>query len=193
MILIIDNYDSFVHTLARYAREEGFAVEVVRNDALTLAEVEQAPPSAMVFSPGPGRPEEAGISIDLMRRFGAEIPMLGVCLGHQCMIAAAGGTVERARTPMHGQASLIRHDGQGVFRGLPNPAPMGRYHSLIGAPPPDAALQACAWSEDGEVMGVRRQDWPHHGVQFHPESVLSPDGRRLLQNFLLASEAQRAA
>jgi anthranilate synthase component 2/para-aminobenzoate synthetase component 2 len=184
MILIVDNYDSFVHNLARYVREAGFAAEVVRNDAMSAPEMVASAPEAVIISPGPNAPREAGASMALLETLPDRTPLLGVCLGHQCLVEAFGGTVGRAREPLHGEASLIGHDGAGVFEGLPNPMPAGRYHSLIGFLGSAPELQACAWSPAGELMGVRRRSAPWHGVQFHPESVLTPDGRALIANFL---------
>lgn len=184
MILIVDNYDSFVHNLARYVREAGFTAEVVRNDAMTAAEMLSLSPEAVIISPGPNTPREAGASMALIETLPDLIPLLGVCLGHQCLVEAYGGTVRRAREPLHGEASFIRHDGTGLFEGLPDPMPAGRYHSLVGVPGPSPELEACAWSPAGELMAVRRRRAPWHGVQFHPESVLTPDGRALLANFL---------
>lgn len=184
MILIVDNYDSFVHNLARYVREAGYAARVVRNDAMSAADMLSEPPAAVIVSPGPNAPRQAGASMALIDLLPDEIPLLGVCLGHQCLVEAFGGVVRRAREPMHGEASFIRHDGEGVFKGLPNPMPAGRYHSLVGEVAPSTDLVACAWSPAGEVMAVRRRRAPWHGVQFHPESVLTPDGRALLANFL---------
>ncbi len=184
MILIVDNYDSFVHNLARYVREAGFQAEVVRNDAMTAADMLSLSPEAVVISPGPNAPHDAGASMALIETLPDHVPLLGVCLGHQCLVEAYGGTVRRAREPLHGEASLIRHDRAGVFEGLPDPMPAGRYHSLIGELGPTRELEACAWSPAGELMGVRRRSAPWHGVQFHPESVLTPNGRRLIANFL---------
>ena len=184
MILIVDNYDSFVHNLARYVREAGFQAAVVRNDAMTAPEMLSPAPEAVIISPGPDAPRAAGASMALIEALPDRIPLLGVCLGHQCLVEAYGGAVRRAREPLHGEASFIRHDGAGVFAGLPDPMPAGRYHSLIGVLGPEPELEACAWSPAGELMGVRRRSAPWHGVQFHPESVLTPDGRALIANFL---------
>ncbi len=184
MILIVDNYDSFVHNLARYVREAGHAARVVRNDAMTAAQMLSLSPAAVIISPGPNTPREAGASMALLETLPDRTPLLGVCLGHQCLVEAYGGTVRRAREPLHGEASFIRHDGAGVFAGLPDPMPAGRYHSLIGVLGSSPELEGCAWSPAGELMGVRRRSAPWHGVQFHPESVLTPDGRALLANFL---------
>jgi anthranilate synthase/aminodeoxychorismate synthase-like glutamine amidotransferase len=185
MILVIDNYDSFVHNLARYFRELGCETEVVRNDALDIQGVARRRPSHIVLSPGPCTPDEAGISVALVQRLGATIPILGVCLGHQAIGQAFGGRVVRAQRPTHGKTSLVRHDGHCMFAGLPDPLRVTRYHSLVvaeGTLPPE--LEACAWSEDGEVMALRHRRLPIFGVQFHPEAVLTEHGHDLLRNFL---------
>lgn len=186
MVLLIDNYDSFTWNLAHRLGELGAEVRVVRNDAIGLDEIERLAPDRIVISPGPGRPESAGISIDVIRRFGPRVPLLGVCLGHQAIGVAFGGRVDRAEQPMHGKVSMVAHDGRGLFAGLGNPFDVGRYHSLVIAK--DAVPEGfhlSAWVEgDGTVMGVRHESWPVSGVQFHPESVLTPAGHRLLQNFL---------
>ncbi len=193
MILIIDNYDSFVHNLARYVREAGCEATVVRNDAAAAEALLRAAPDAVVISPGPKTPAEAGLSLDLIRKLPIEIPLLGVCLGHQCLVEAFGGRTVRSREPLHGEASAIDHDGRGLFAGLASPMLAGRYHSLVSELAPDGPLSACAFSEAGEVMGVRHQTAPWHGVQFHPESLLTPDGRRLIGNFLGEIKARAAA
>ena len=191
MILLIDNYDSFVFNLARYFRELGCEVSVVRNDHLTVAGVAHLKPSAIVLSPGPCTPNEAGISLEVVRQLGPKVPLLGVCLGHQTIAAALGGDVIRATEPIHGRASLIKHDGQRLFAGLPNPLTATRYHSLIvpeSTLPP--CLRATARTLDGVLMAFEHIEWPIFGVQFHPESVLTTGGHRLLQNFLnLAGQA----
>jgi anthranilate synthase/aminodeoxychorismate synthase-like glutamine amidotransferase len=185
VILVIDNYDSFVHNLARYLRELGRQTEVVRNDAIDVEGIAQRRPSHVVISPGPCTPKEAGVSVALIQRLGADLPILGVCLGHQCIGAAFGGRVVRARRPMHGRTSLVRHLGEGVFAGLPNPLQATRYHSLVVSPEglPDA-LVATAFSEEGEIMALRHRAHPIVGVQFHPEAVLTAHGHDLLRNFL---------
>lgn len=184
MILIVDNYDSFVHNLARYVREAGHEASVVRSDAMTAAEILAAAPDAVIISPGPNAPRQAGVSMAVIAALPDHVPLLGVCLGHQCLVEAFGGAVLRAKEPLHGDASLIRHDGAGIFDGVPNPMAAGRYHSLVGVLGPSTDLVACAWSQAGELMAVRRRSAPWHGVQFHPESVLTPDGRTLMSNFL---------
>ena len=184
MILIVDNYDSFVHNLARYVREAGFETTILRNDAMSADAMLATAPEAIIISPGPNAPADAGVSMALIERAPAHLPLLGVCLGHQCLVEAFGGAVRRAREPLHGEASAIRHDGAGLFHGLANPIQAGRYHSLIGELGSSDELIACAWSAGGELMAVRRRSAPWHGVQFHPESVLTPDGRALLGNFL---------
>lgn len=192
MILIVDNYDSFVHNLARYVRESGFATRVIRNDVITAEEMLMLAPKAIIISPGPNAPADAGVSMALIDRAPRGLPLLGVCLGHQCLIEAFGGRVRRAEEPLHGEASPIRHDGEGLFAGLPSPMVAGRYHSLIGELGTSPELVACAWSEAGEVMAVRRRSAPWYGVQFHPESVLTPHGRALLGNFLQLIEKSHA-
>lgn len=184
MILIIDNYDSFVHNLARYVREAGAATRVVRNDAITVEECLALKPDGVVISPGPKRPTDAGISLALIDALPAATPFLGVCLGHQCLVEAFGGRTECAAAPLHGEASLIRHDGTGVFAGVPSPTPVGRYHSLISKTARGSPLVETAWSEEGEVMGVAHEGHPWFGVQFHPESLLTICGRRVIDNFL---------
>ena len=193
MILVIDNYDSFVHNLARYLRELGCETAVVRNDAVDVAAVARRRPSHIVISPGPCTPKEAGVSVALVERLGVEIPILGVCLGHQAIAQAYGGRIVRARRPMHGKTSLVRHDGRDVFAGLPDPLRVTRYHSLVVAPEPwPAELEATAWSEEGEVMGLRHRRHPVFGVQFHPEAVLTEHGHDLLRNFLELTTATPA-
>ncbi len=194
MILVVDNYDSFVGNIARYLRELGAGVAVVRNDAVTLADVERMRPEAVVISPGPCTPREAGVSNDLVRAFSGRIPILGVCLGHQCIGEVFGGRVVRAREPMHGRASLIRHRGTDLFAGLPDPLAAGRYHSLVVELDATAEqLTVTARSERGEVMGLAHRAHPTFGVQFHPESILTPDGHAILANFLRLAAGRRAA
>jgi anthranilate synthase component 2/para-aminobenzoate synthetase component 2 len=184
MILIIDNYDSFVHTIARYFREAGAEVRLARNDAISASEAIALSPNGLVLSPGPKGPAEAGVCLELIRLCPARLPLLGVCLGHQCLVAALGGEVRRSIEPMHGRSSSIRHSCEGLFQGVPNPAAVGRYHSLIATLAEHSPLQATAWSERGEVMAVRHVASPWFGVQFHPESLLTPYGRLMIENFL---------
>jgi anthranilate synthase/aminodeoxychorismate synthase-like glutamine amidotransferase len=185
MILLLDNYDSFVYNLARYVRELGETPAVYRNDALTVDDVVAMAPSHVIISPGPCSPSEAGISTELVRRLGATVPILGVCLGHQAIGAAYGGEIVRAGQPMHGKTSLIHHRGQGLFRGLPSPFRATRYHSLVIAPASmPEELEVTASSEDGEIMAVQHRRHPVYGVQFHPESVLTEHGYRLVDHFL---------
>jgi anthranilate synthase/aminodeoxychorismate synthase-like glutamine amidotransferase len=185
MILLLDNYDSFVYNLARYVAELGETPLVQRNDALTLEQIGSLAPSHIIVSPGPCSPTEAGISTAVVRQFGPSIPILGVCLGHQCIGAAYGGEIVRAGQPMHGKTSRIFHGGTGLFQGIPNPFQATRYHSLVISPdsvPPE--LEVTATSEDGEIMAVQHVTFPVFGVQFHPESVLTQYGYRLLDRFL---------
>ena len=184
-LLMIDNYDSFTYNLVQYLAELGADVEVRRNDAVGLDDVQARAPDGIVISPGPCTPREAGVSVPLIQRFAGQIPILGVCLGHQAIGAAFGGDVVRAPRIMHGKTSPIRHDGTGVFAGLPDPFDATRYHSLVidpGTLPP--TLLRNAWTDEGEIMGVRHRSAFVEGVQFHPESVLTLEGKRLLGNFL---------
>jgi len=188
MILMIDNYDSFTYNLVQYLGELGAEVEVHRNDAISLDQIAARRPAAIVVSPGPCTPREAGISVPVIQRFGPTTPLLGVCLGHQAIGAALGATIRRATRIMHGKTSAIHHDGRGVFTDLPTPFEATRYHSLVIDPPtvPDC-LEVTAWTRDEgdrEIMGVRHREWPLEGVQFHPESILTTEGKRLLANFL---------
>jgi anthranilate synthase component 2 len=190
MILLIDNYDSFTYNLVQYLGELGAEPRVIRNDALSVDEVVALQPDGVVISPGPGTPDQAGVSLEVIRRLGEHTPILGVCLGHQAIGQAFGGTVARAKAQMHGKTSEIRHDGQGVFAGLSNPFTATRYHSLVILPDSvPADLEVTAWAEDGEIMGVRHRRLPIEGVQFHPESILTLEGKRLLGNFLGAAAA----
>jgi anthranilate synthase/aminodeoxychorismate synthase-like glutamine amidotransferase len=184
VILLIDNYDSFTYNLAQYLGELGAAPTVRRNDQLSADEIDEMHPSRIVISPGPGRPEDAGVSVEVIRRFGPTVPVLGVCLGHQGIGVAFGGNVVRAGELMHGKTSTVHHDGAGVFRGLSQPFSAGRYHSLVIAQPLPADLELAAHTEEGTVMGVRHRQYPIHGVQFHPESVLTVEGKKILRNFL---------
>ena len=183
MILMVDNYDSFTYNLVHLFEELGAEVRVFRNDAITADEAGRLAPSHLVVSPGPGRPRDAGVSVELIRRLGPEVPTLGVCLGHQAIVEAFGGEVGQARALLHGKASPVEHDGKGVFAGLPQGLEAGRYHSLAATRVPEE-LEVSARTPDGEVMGVRHRELPIEGVQFHPESVLTPLGRDLLGNFL---------
>ena len=194
MILLIDNYDSFVWNLARYVGELGHTRIVVRNDATSLDQIAALAPTHIIVSPGPCSPAEAGISNAVIAAFGGAVPILGVCLGHQCIGAALGGKVARARRPMHGKTSLVRHDATGVFAGLPDPLRVTRYHSLIvedEALP--ESLEVTARSEEGEIMALAHRTQPTVGVQFHPEAVLTEQGHDLLRNFLRLGAARAAA
>ncbi len=186
MVLVIDNYDSFTYNLVQYLGELGADVSVLRNDAGTVDRVVDAKPDRIVISPGPGRPEQAGVTMEVIRRLGETTPILGVCLGHQAIGAAFGGSVVRAGVPMHGKTSTIEHDGRGVFRGIAGPFAASRYHSLVVSEQglPDALEITARTREDGVVMGLRHRRLPIHGVQFHPESILTGEGRTILRNFL---------
>jgi len=184
-VLVIDNYDSFVYNLVQYLGELGAEPLVHRHDELTLDEIEALDPDAVLISPGPGRPEDAGLSNDVIRHFAGRRPVLGVCLGHQCIGEVYGADVVRAPEIMHGKTSLIRHTGVGVFAGLPSPLEATRYHSLVvDRDSVSAELEVTAWTDDGTVMGLRHREHPVEGVQFHPESVLTATGHDLLRNFL---------
>jgi anthranilate synthase component 2 len=182
-VLMIDNYDSFTYNLVHLFEQLGAEVVTFRNDALTVDDAVAVGADRLVVSPGPGRPEEAGTSVELLRRLGPTTPSLGVCLGHQAVVQAYGGEIGQARALLHGKASRVTHDGRGVFEGLPNEVEVGRYHSLAATVVPNV-LRVTARTEDGEVMGVRHVDHPVEGVQFHPESVLTPLGARMAENFL---------
>jgi anthranilate synthase component II len=191
-VLLIDNYDSFTYNLYQYLCELGASVTVVRNDAVTVDEVRALSPEFIVISPGPGVPRDAGISVDLVRALGATTPILGVCLGHQAITEAYGGVVTRAPELMHGKASRICHDGQGIFDGLPPRFSAIRYHSLCAAPEAiPEALEVTARSDSGVIMALRHRDFPVYGVQFHPESILTEHGKDLLRNFLRAGQEVR--
>lgn len=193
MILVIDNYDSFTYNLVQYLGEleqrqkigTVSSIEVFRNDEISLKEIRKKRPRKIVISPGPGTPEDAGISNDVIREFGSHIPILGVCLGNQCIGHVNGGKIIRARRLMHGKTSLIYHNGKDIFKGISNPFEATRYHSLIvqkkGLP---KILKITAWTKDGIIMGLKHKDWPVWGVQFHPESILTSEGKKLLSNFL---------
>jgi len=185
MILVIDNYDSFTYNLVQYLGEMGAELDVRRNDTLTVADVAAMGPEKILISPGPGTPDDAGITLDLIREFGPRIPIFGVCLGQQAIGQALGGRVVRADKLMHGKTSLVNHFGQGVFQGLPSPLEATRYHSLVveRATLPDC-LEITAEADDGEIMGLRHKSWPLEGVQFHPESVLTEHGKQMMRNFL---------
>ncbi len=185
MLLMIDNYDSFTYNLVQYFGELGEHVHTVRNDEITLADIAAMNPDRICISPGPKTPAQAGISVDILREFKGKLPILGVCLGHQAIGAAFGGNVIRAKQVMHGKTSLIAHTGVGVFKGLPSPFTVIRYHSLaIERSSLPSCLEVTAWTDDGEIMGVRHKEFDIEGVQFHPESILSEHGHKLLQNFL---------
>ncbi len=190
-ILVIDNYDSFVFNLVQALGSMGEEIRVFRNDAIDVTALRALRPDAVILSPGPGRPEDAGITLSAIRELSASVPMLGVCLGHQAIASAFGGRVVRADEPRHGKASPVEHDGTGLFEGVTSGFEAGRYHSLVADRTSlPAELRVTAWTGDGTVMGLRHVDRPLHGVQFHPESVLTPEGDRLLRNFLrLAREA----
>ena len=186
MVLVIDNYDSFTYNLVQYLGELGADVQVMRNDVVTLDEIVRANPDRIVISPGPGRPEQAGVTMSVIRRLGESTPILGVCLGHQAIGAVFGGDVVRAGAPMHGKTSTIEHDGRGVFSGIAGPFVASRYHSLVVAEsglPPELEITART-REDSNIMGLRHRTWPVQGVQFHPESILTGEGKHILRNFL---------
>ena len=186
MLLMIDNYDSFTYNLVQYFGELGEEVRTVRNDEITLDEIAAMKPARICISPGPCTPHEAGVSVPLLQRFAGQLPILGVCLGHQSIGAAFGGKIIRAREVMHGKVSAIAHTGVGVFADLPSPYTVTRYHSLaIERASLPACLEVTAWTDDGEIMGVRHKEFDIQGVQFHPESILSEHGHALLKNFLV--------
>ena len=185
MLLLIDNYDSFTYNLFQYLNELGEKVVVVRNDKTTITEIEEMKSERIIISPGPSIPQNAGISNEVIRYFGAKVPLLGVCLGHQCIGYSYGGIVGRAKQIMHGKSSQIHHDGKGVLTGLPNPFSAIRYHSLVVKREnlPDS-LEVTAWTADGEIMGLRHRQHPVEGIQFHPESFMTEKGKDILKNFL---------
>ncbi len=192
MILMIDNYDSFTYNLVQYLSELGERLTVKRNDQITVQGVKRLKPSSIVISPGPGRPSDAGISLELIRAFAGTVPILGVCLGHQCIGEVFGGRVIRAKRPMHGKTSRIYHDAKALFAGLPSPFEATRYHSLIverSSLP--GTLAVTAWTQEREIMGVRHRRLPVYGVQFHPESILTAVGKDLLRNFLVLAKSPR--
>jgi para-aminobenzoate synthetase component 2 len=184
-MLLIDNYDSFTYNVVQAFAALGADVTVHRNDAITVEEAFELDPTHLVISPGPGRPEDAGVSLDMIAAFAERVPVLGVCLGHQCLVHHFGGEIVRAERLMHGKTSMAKHDGKKIFEGLPQPFEVGRYHSLCALPEslPDV-LELTAETDRGEIMGVRHKTLPLEGVQFHPESVLTPDGEQLMTNFL---------
>lgn len=189
MILLVDNYDSFVHNLARHIGMLGRDREVVRNDAVTIHDIAENPPDAIIISPGPCTPTEAGISNEIIRQFGNRIPILGVCLGHQCIGEVYGGQVIRAPEPVHGKSSLIDHNADGIFMGLPNPLKVGRYHSLVTHIPAKTPLIVTAQTEEDRViMGIQHKIYPVYGIQFHPESCLTDHGIDLLRNFITIAD-----
>ena len=189
MLFVIDNYDSFTYNLVQYLGELGAELIVRRNDAVTVAEIEQARPRQLLISPGPGTPDEAGVTLATIRHFAGRVPILGVCLGHQAIGQAFGGRVVRAPVPVHGKPAEIEHDERTLFRGLPQRFKAGRYHSLIVERDTlPACLEASAHTPDGLIMALRHRSLPIEGVQFHPESILTPEGKRLLENFLISSQ-----
>jgi len=185
MILVIDNYDSFVYNLVQYLEELGKKTEVYRNDKISLLEIEKRDPEAIVISPGPGRPENAGMSNQIVEHFASRIPILGVCLGHQCIAQVFGAKIIRARNLMHGKTSLVYHYGKDIYQGIENPFLATRYHSLIikNGTLPDCLIRT-AWTKKEEIMGIRHKEYPVFGMQFHPESILTEVGKKLLKNFL---------
>ncbi len=185
MILVIDNYDSFTYNLVQFLGEMGADLQVVRNDQTTLAEIQAMQPTHVVISPGPGTPDDGGVSLDVIQQMGATTPILGVCLGHQCIGQAYGGVVHRAGQVMHGKTSLVYHEGDGIFHDIPNPFEATRYHSLIVEEKSlPEVLTVTARTDDGVIMGLRHREYPVYGVQFHPESILTTYGPKLLRNFL---------
>ena len=188
MHLLIDNYDSFTYNVAQAMGELGHDVKVVRNDAIDVESAAGLAPSSLIVSPGPGRPADAGVSMELIRHFADSIPILGICLGHQCIVEVFGGNIDRAEKVMHGKVSNVYHDNRTIYDGLSNPFSATRYHSLIaGEKTLPADLEISAYTSEGEIMGVRLKGRPVEGVQFHPESILTPEGKKLLSNFLAAA------
>jgi anthranilate synthase/aminodeoxychorismate synthase-like glutamine amidotransferase len=193
MVIIIDNYDSFVHNLARYVGQLGYERQVFRNNEITIAEIQAFAPSHLILSPGPCAPIQAGICLEVIRHFYRTIPILGVCLGHQAISEAFGGRVVQARVPIHGKSALINHQQQGILSGLNSPLQVGRYHSLVvDAESLPACLEVTAYSQDREIMALQHQEFPVYGVQFHPESILTEQGYALLQNFLARIDSKKA-
>ncbi len=189
MILIIDNYDSFTHNLARYIELASENTRIVRNDVINVADIKAINPKAIILSPGPCTPKEAGISLELVKTYAPTIPILGVCLGHQCIGEAFGGRTVHAPNPIHGRASVITHDGTGLFQNMPSPLQVGRYHSLITQ---DTDLTITAQTENGTIMAMQHKHYPTYGVQFHPESILTEHGLQLIENFIaIANTAQK--
>ncbi len=184
MLVVIDNYDSFTYNLVQYLGELGQDIVVFRNDQVTIEEIKELNPDHIVISPGPGTPDDGGISLEILTAFGETTPIFGVCLGHQCIGQAYGGKVDRAPRLMHGKTSPVYHNGTGIFTGVPSPFQATRYHSLIVEEPVPDDLEVTAFTSQGEVMGVRHKQYPTVGVQFHPESILTEHGKRILQNFL---------
>ncbi len=184
MILILDNYDSFVYNIARYVARLGYEYEVHRNNKITIEEIKELSPLAIIISPGPCTPKEAGISINMIKELGTRTPILGVCLGHQAIAEAYGGKTAKAQKPMHGKSSIITHKNTPLFKNTPNPIQVGRYHSLIATLPETTNLTITANSESDEIMAIEHTTHPVYGVQFHPESVLTPDGEKIIENFL---------
>lgn len=185
MILMIDNYDSFTYNLVQYLEEIGPKVEVIRNDVMTVDQIEQLQPEAIIISPGPGGPPDAGVSLDVVKRFSGRVPILGVCLGHQTIAAAFGAEIVGARKLMHGKTSMVTADGEGIFKGVSKPFQAMRYHSLaVAREPLPCCLKVTARSEDDEIMGIRHTEHPTEGIQFHPESIMTTIGKRLLRNFV---------
>ena len=194
MILMIDNYDSFTYNLVQYLRQMDMTVEVARNDRIDVPRIAERPPAGIVLSPGPGRPEAAGICMELIRAFSGRIPILGVCLGHQAIAAAFGARVVAAKRLMHGKTSMVTADGRGVFKGLERPFQAMRYHSLaVAAESLPDSLEVSAEADDGEIMGLRHTAHPTEGIQFHPESIMTPMGKRILRNFVNIAAAGAAA
>ncbi len=192
MLLLLDNYDSFTYNLAQYLSELGATVEVCRNDEVTCADVEAMQPSQIVISPGPRTPTQAGRSVEIIERFVGKVPILGVCLGHQAIAVAMGGTIRRAKRLMHGKTSRVLHDGRTLYERLAQPFVAMRYHSLaVDAGDLPTCLEVSAWTEDGEIMGLRHRELPLEGVQFHPESILTSEGKSLLRNFLRLQVGER--